>query len=181
MAELELLVRIIERAPNVPDLLKGYALRQIEDAVLTGTGPTRGGGELSPGHISTTECRLIRRIVFASGGHGPAAVSRFDAELLFRFKDATLGKANAAGMDETVRRWRRQLPEGFRPENAQLNHGRVEELEAFIADNRENIGRFMRDGQRNSSSAESVRSRVRPQEGRRGCTDYTAKAAAGDL
>ncbi len=36
MAELELLVRVLEKALNVPQSLKDYALKQIETAVLSG-------------------------------------------------------------------------------------------------------------------------------------------------
>lgn len=144
MAELELLVRTIERASNLPDFLKDYTLRQIEDAVLTGTGPTRGNGQLSDTHISATECTILRRVVFASGGHGPAAVSRFDAELLFRLKDATDNGANADEWTNLFVDGVANYLKGFMLENAQQSHERLVELEAFIADNEPNMGRFMR-------------------------------------
>jgi hypothetical protein len=130
LVELEAIVRIVERAENVPDRLKNYVLEQIEREVLTGTGPTRHGGDLSATHISAAECRIIRRVIFASGGHAPAAVSRFEAEMLFRLKDATLGVAN--------------FMKGFVLPNAQLSHERKLELEAFVATaSQPNIGRFM--------------------------------------
>lgn len=143
MAELELMVRVIERAQNVPDSLKHYALRQLEAAVLTGTGPTRCGGELSDTHVTGAECRLIRRLVFASGGHGPAAVSRFDAEMLFRIKDATLGADNSPEWARLFVDGVANYLRGFTLTNAQLSHARVKELEGFIADNRSSVGRFM--------------------------------------
>ncbi len=143
MAELELLVRVLERARNVPDTLKHYALGQIEATVLTGTGPTRCGGELSDRQITGAECRLMRRIVFASGGHGPAAVSRFDAEMLFRIKDATLGADNSPEWRQLFVDGVANYLKGFTLTNAQLSHERVKELEAFVADNRVNVGRFM--------------------------------------
>ena len=143
MAELELLVRVIERAQNVPDSLKHYALRQLEAAVLTGTGPTRCGGELSDTHVTGAECRLMRRLVFASGGHGPAAVSRFDAEMLFRIKDATLGADNSPEWARLFVDGVANYLRGFVLTNAQLSHERMKELEGFIADNRPSVGRFM--------------------------------------
>lgn len=143
MAELELLVRVIERAQNVPDSLKHYALRQLEVAVLTGTGPTRCGGDLSDTHITGAECRLMRRLVFASGGHGPAAVSRFEAEMLFRIKDATLDAANSPEWARLFVDGVANYLRGFVLTNAQLSHERVRELESFIADNRPSVGRFM--------------------------------------
>ncbi|MCR2832334.1 hypothetical protein [Parerythrobacter lacustris] len=143
MAELELLVRVIEKARNVPDSLKHYALKQIEAAVLTGAGPTRCGGELSDTHITGAECRIIRRVVFASGGHGPAAVSRFDAEMLFRIKDVTLGADNSPEWQQLFVDGVANYLKGFTLENAQLSHKRMKELEAFIADDNHGVGRFM--------------------------------------
>lgn len=95
LAELELLVRVIERAENVPDDLKAYALVQIKRIVLAGEGPTRHGDGLTPGSIGTTEVRLLRRVLYATGGHAPAHISRTEAELLFEIKDATLQGSNA--------------------------------------------------------------------------------------
>lgn len=94
LAELETLVKIIERAENVPDSLKAYALIQIRRAVLQGEGPTRCGGALQPGSIGTTEVRLLRRVLYAAGGAAPAHINRAEAELLFAIKDATLGGNN---------------------------------------------------------------------------------------
>lgn len=142
VVELETIVRIIERAENVPSLLKDYVLAQIEKEVLTGTGPTRCGGELSDTHITSTEAKILRRVVFASGGYGPAAVRRFEAEMLFRLKDATLPEENAPEWEDLFLDAVSNYVRGFALKNAQLDHGRAKELEAFIADNKANAGRF---------------------------------------
>ncbi|HLS80390.1 MAG TPA: hypothetical protein VK025_03200, partial [Steroidobacter sp.] len=132
MAELELLVRVLERAANAPETLKTYALAQIEKAVLTGTGPTRSGGELAPNCVSDAEARLLRRVLFAAGGDGPAAVSRAEAELLFRLKDASRGAANGP-------EWKRLFVQGvgnhlmgYVSPTAQLDRARAGELESFV-------------------------------------------------
>ncbi len=143
MAELEALVRILERAENTPERLKNHVLGVVEREVLTGVGPTRCGGHLSATHISAAECRIIRRVIFASGGHGPAAVTRFDAEMLFRLKDATLAEENAAEWDDLFIDGVANFLKGFTLQNAQLSHERKRELEAFVADNEVNVGRFM--------------------------------------
>jgi len=142
MAELELLIHVVDRAQNVPERLKQYALKQIEQAVLKGTGPTRCGGELSETHISEAECKILRRLIFASGGHGPAAVSRFEAEMLFRLKDASLGHGNAPEWQQLFVDGVGNYLRGFMAAHAQLDHGRMKELEAFIADDSINVGRF---------------------------------------
>ena len=141
--ELETLVRIIERAENVPSRLKDYVVAQIEREVLEGTGPTRDGGELSSQHITASEVKVLRRVIFASGGYGPAAVSRFDAEMLFRLKDETLSEDNAAEWDDLFLDGVSNYLKGFALQNAQLEHGRAKELQAFVADNKANVGRVM--------------------------------------
>ena len=55
MTELELLTRIVEKAQNVPAALKNFVLETLESEVMTGTGPTRDGGELSDTHVSEAE------------------------------------------------------------------------------------------------------------------------------
>lgn len=143
MVELETLVHIIDRAENTPEQLKHYVLQQIEREVLTGTGPTRCGGELSATHVSAAECRILRRVIFAGGGDGPAAVSRFEAEMLFRLKDKTLAEENAPDWDELFLDGVSNYLKGFALGNAQLSHGRKLELEQFIGDNEANVARFM--------------------------------------
>ena len=142
MAELEALVRIVEKAMNVPDVLKRYALNQVEQAVLTGTGPTRVGGELSDEHVSDAECRILRRLIFASGGFGAAAASREDAEMLFRIKDRTLADANDPLWRELFLDGVANYIKGFQLTKAQMSHERAKELESFISDNKANVGRF---------------------------------------
>jgi hypothetical protein len=95
LAELELLAKLMERAESVPERLKDYAIHQIEQAVLSGTGPTRDGGALEATGVTSSECRLLRRMIFAQAGERPGAVSQHEAEMLFRIKDATLNAQNA--------------------------------------------------------------------------------------
>lgn len=180
MAELEAMVRIIERAENTPDRLKNYVLAQIEREVLTGTGPTRCGGELSATHISAAECRIIRRVIFASGGHGPAAVTRYDAEMLFRLKDETLAEENAAEWDDLFVDGVANYLKGFTLHNAQVSHDRKLELEAFVADNGVNVGRFMG---RVAKEAPQVLNHFGKVFGKRkdAGPDYTALAVAGEV
>jgi hypothetical protein len=94
-AELELIVKLLEHANYAPESLKRFALAEIEQTVLTGSGATRRGGELTPGRIDDAEVALLRRLVFAPAGDGPAKVSKAEAEMLFRLKDATLGADNS--------------------------------------------------------------------------------------
>jgi hypothetical protein len=80
-AELELIVKLLERASYAPESLRKFALHDLEQTVL------------SENRIDDRETALIRRLIFAPAGDAPAKVSRAEAEMLFRLKDATLGGA----------------------------------------------------------------------------------------
>ena len=81
-AELELIVKLLERASFAPESLRKFALRDLERTVLDDK------------CINDREASLIRRLLFAPAGDGPAKVSKAEAEMLFRLKDATLGAEN---------------------------------------------------------------------------------------
>ncbi len=82
--EVELVVKVIERALSCPDSLRRWALAQIEEAVVRGSKT-----------VDAEECRLLRRLVFAPGGEGALVVGQDEAEALWRIKDACLDSDNA--------------------------------------------------------------------------------------
>ena len=86
--ELELIVNVIDKARWAPVSLAKFALDQIKNAVITGTGPLRTGTMLSPGRISEGEVDLLRRILYAFGGDGHVAVTRDEADILFDIDEA---------------------------------------------------------------------------------------------
>ena len=141
MAELELLVRIMETALRVPPEMRSYALEQIEQAVLHGAGPTRGGGALLSGCISPSECALLRRMIFAAGGDRPAAVSKAEAEMLFRIKNASLEGDNAPEWELLFVQGVANFLMGFAG-NEPLSHDRAVELETFMTSPGGGIGGF---------------------------------------
>jgi hypothetical protein len=142
LGELELVVKLLETATNVPAALKTYALRQIEAVVMTGTGPTRDGGTLDAATITASEVKLLRRILFAQAGDGPATISRAEAELLFRIKDATLDADNAP-------EWKTLFVQAVgnhlmvASNYVPLERSRAAELETFMNDDSVNVGRFL--------------------------------------
>jgi len=142
MAELELIVKVLETALGVPAVLKAYALRQIEAAVLTGEGPTRRGAGLVPGSVGEVDVALLRRLIFAAGGDGATIVSRDEAEMLWRLKEATLGAANAPGWQTLfVQALGNHLTahSSYRP----LDRCEAARLEAFVADAGGGVGAFL--------------------------------------
>jgi len=141
MAELELLARLFDKAERVPERLKGYALAQVEQIVLTGTGPTRDGGMVEAARITPAECRLLRRFIFSFAGDTAAGVSRAEAEMLFRLKDATLGADNAP-------EWTDLFVQGVANHLTAHNHfqplstERARELDGFMNDTTPRMGAF---------------------------------------
>jgi len=171
MTELELLVKVLERAQNAPDQLKSYALAQIEQAVLSGVGPTRDGGALAAGNVTETEARLLRRIIFAQAGERPGAVGRGEAEMLFRLKDATLGADNAPEWKRLFVQGVGNYLQGFGGHEA-LSRERAAELEHFMNDTAVRIGGFF---SRMADSA--VNGGVRSAFGRKGAVRDRAEEA----
>ena len=141
MAELELLVRVLEIAQNAPDRLKNYALKQVEEAVLTGEGPTRNG-ELSAKGINETECALLRRLIFAPASDRPAAVGKNEAEMLFRLKDAALYDVNAPEWEKLFVQGVANYLFGFGGDEP-LSNERAAELEKFMNQDGAGIGGFL--------------------------------------
>ena len=156
MTELELLTRIIERAQNVPETLKTFVLGVLEREVLEGVGPTRCGGELSDTHVSTAECRIMRRIIFGQASDRPAAVSRREAEVLFQIKNAVAGNDNALEFERLFVQGVGNYLMGFAHSSGQISRERMLELEAFVADNKASIGRFMGNMAKNAPNAFGV-------------------------
>jgi hypothetical protein len=82
--EIELVVKVVERALNCPARLRTWALAELEDAVARGSK-----------NVDADECALLRRLVFAPGGEGALVVGKDEAEALWRIKDACLDSDNA--------------------------------------------------------------------------------------
>jgi len=95
-AELELIVKLLERAEYAPGPLRRFALAAIEQTVLTGEGPTRQGQPAEAPRVDDAEVSMMRRLIFAPASDGPAKVSAAEAEMLFRLKNATLGQDNSS-------------------------------------------------------------------------------------
>lgn len=142
LTELELLVKVLEKAIDVPQRLNDYALKQIEQAVLTGEGPTRDGGALESGNVNEAETRLLRRIIFASGSERPAAVGQNEAEMLFRLKDATLQADNAPEWKRLFVQGVGNYLQGFGGRDP-LSRERAAELEGFMNKSAASVGGFL--------------------------------------
>ncbi|BBC71502.1 conserved hypothetical protein [Altererythrobacter sp. B11] len=152
MVELELLASIIEKAESVPEALRDFTLDAIEQAVLGGAGALRRGGSLSGAHVTEGECRLMRRVIFGVASDRPAAVSRREAEMLFRIKDAMLHAANAPEWKCLFVQGVGNYLMGF-ASSAPLEAERMLELQRFVDDNSASVGRFLGGMARTSPNA----------------------------
>jgi hypothetical protein len=98
--ELEMLVKVLEKAQSSPQRLVAFALSQVKKAVVEGEGPLAHGGTLTPGKVGRDEAELMRRILYAFGGDGNIAVTRAEAEVLFDINDATATADNDPAWNE---------------------------------------------------------------------------------
>jgi hypothetical protein len=161
--ELELVVKVLERALNAPASLKAWALRRIE------------AGVLGDGRIGEDEVKLLRRILFAAGGEGALTVSQDEAELLWRLKDACLHADNGEG-------WQRLFVQAVGnhlmaySSYTPLERGEAARLEAFVNDHRSNVlGFFAR--MRDANPAAEARKLLRGEES---APDHDAAVAAAN-
>lgn len=128
--EVELVVRVIERALNCPDSLRGWALARIEEAVVRGTKA-----------VDAEECKWLRRLVFAPGGEGALVVGPDEAETLWRLKDACLASDNAP-------EWKTLFVQAVGnhlmaySSYAPLAREEAARLEAFVGDHRSSVPGF---------------------------------------
>jgi hypothetical protein len=128
--EIELVVKVIERALNCPARLRSWALARLEEAVVRGTKTVDAG-----------ECALLRRLVFAPGGEGALVVGSDEAELLWRLKDACRDSDNAPewktlfvqAVGNHLMAWSSYTP---------LDRGEAARLEAFVNDGRSSVTGF---------------------------------------
>jgi hypothetical protein len=96
IAELDLLVNILEKAKSAPDGLCAYALRQVQHAVISGEGPARSGKQYAAGRVTEADVEILRRILYAYGSGGNIGITAAEAEVLFDINDATADADNHA-------------------------------------------------------------------------------------
>lgn len=93
--ELELLVRIMEEAVVVPPQLVALTFSCVEAHAMSGS---LGSGERAT--LTVGKVRFVARLIYAVASDGAMAVSRPEAELLFRLNDATRGRPNHPAWQE---------------------------------------------------------------------------------
>lgn len=92
--ELELLVKTIEKASDCPPNLVSFVLSEIARMVIDGEGELQRGRQLTKGVIGESEAELVRRVLYGVSSDGGIAISRAEAEILFKLNDETLEEQN---------------------------------------------------------------------------------------
>ncbi|MEZ5781692.1 MAG: hypothetical protein R3D70_08675 [Rhizobiaceae bacterium] len=100
LSELEMLIKVLEKAKSSPEELSAYALAQVALAVVEGDGPLAKGRRLQPGLVGADEVALLRRILFAFGGDGNIAVTRAEADILLKINKRTAHADNDEAWNE---------------------------------------------------------------------------------
>jgi hypothetical protein len=95
-SELEVLVKCLEAATSAPSKLSAYALQQVRHAVLEGEGPLVRGQRLDKMRVNAADVAMLRRILYAFGSAGNAAITRAEADVLFEINEKTAGLDNDA-------------------------------------------------------------------------------------
>jgi len=98
--ELELAVNVLDKARWAPQSFVRFALDQVKEGVINGTGPLRAGKMLSPGVVTESDVELLRRILYAFGSDGSLAITRPEAEVLFEIEEATSDADNHAAWSD---------------------------------------------------------------------------------
>ena len=140
-AELETLVRTMEKATGTSESLQDYVLKQIEDAVMSGEGPTRDGGDLNPGSITDAEVKILRRACYAPGSTGPGRIDRAEADMLFRIKDASLNAENSADWSKLFVQLVGNYLMAYGEYEAFTRH-EAARMDGFMNDNKASVGGF---------------------------------------
>jgi len=142
--ELELVVRVLEKALNAPAALKSWALARVEAAIA------------GDGKVGEDEATMLRRILFASGGDGALAVSRDEAETLWRIKDRCLKGDNAPGWKQLFCQAvgnHLMAHDSYRP----LERQEAARLEAWANDHRSSVLGFFGRMRPNASMDEALK------------------------
>lgn len=103
-SEFETLLRVMERAREVPDRLAAFALGLVKDIILSGDGTAITGEKHAPGVVTSADVAALRRTLFVASSEGFNSVTRAEAEVLFDIADATAGANNDPAFDDLFAR-----------------------------------------------------------------------------
>ncbi|MEO1748265.1 MAG: hypothetical protein AAFR27_06535 [Pseudomonadota bacterium] len=98
--EIELLIKVLEKAKHSPAMLSAFALKQVAEVVINGQGALAKGRIARAGVVTKADVDMLRRVLYAFGGEGQAMVTRDEAEVLFDINDVTVEAENDPGWSD---------------------------------------------------------------------------------
>lgn len=93
-SELELVIRVMESSRMVPAEFNDFVLSQIRHAVGDPSGSLYAQDGNNRMRVSAQAATVIRRALYAMGGHGNIAVTRGEAEMMFAINDKASSPEN---------------------------------------------------------------------------------------
>ena len=99
-AEFRMLVDVLRYAVSIPDSLAGFAVAEIEKAIVEGHRVASGAADHAAGAVAHDDVEALRSAVFAAVDGSSLHVTRASAESLFRIAHATAGAKNDADFDD---------------------------------------------------------------------------------
>jgi hypothetical protein len=85
--ELELMVKVLETARTAPAAFADFVLAQTQSAVCDPHGALASLDANSMMRISREAAAVVRRVLYAMGGHSNVAVTKAEAEMMFNLND----------------------------------------------------------------------------------------------
>ena len=96
-AEFALLMDVMRSALDVPPSLSAFALREIENAIVSGRRTAIGGEGYAAGTVTNADVEALRSVLYAAKTGSVGHVTRAEAEALFDIAHATAsGPCDAA-------------------------------------------------------------------------------------
>ena len=92
--ELELMVRVLEKAKSAPASFADFVLAQTQSAISDPRGALAAQDGNGMARITGQAAALVRRVLYAMGGHSNVAITKAEAEMMFNLNDRTSASGN---------------------------------------------------------------------------------------
>ena len=92
-AEFAVLIDVMKSASDVPPSLSGFALGEIENAIISGRRTAIGGEDHAAGSVTKADVEALRSVLYAAKTGSVGHVTREEAEALFDIAHATASGA----------------------------------------------------------------------------------------
>jgi hypothetical protein len=102
--EFEALLKVMDNAVSVPQMLAAFALEQVKQVVLCGQRVSLHDEAYEPGRVTAADVKALRRVLHAASSEGFNTISREEAEILFDIAEATATADNDPSFDDLFAR-----------------------------------------------------------------------------